>query len=360
MNTSKYSSKFNNNSQKQNKNISQALLLPTLCNLNPRSLYNKVDEFSDFVKKNQIDVSFISESFEREDLTLKDLIKLDNYSVISNVYQRKGRGGRPALVMNNSKYDIQNITNTLIQVPWGVEAVWGILTPKNVSQNSTIQKIACCALYSKPDTKHKSALLDHISDAYYLLNKKYGRGLHFIISGDTNDLKLDQILNLSPKFVQIVIKPTRNGKILDPILTTLCQYYQEPVCLQPLDNDKDKRGSKSDHKIVIARPINVINNKNQRVSRKVKVRPLIQSGIDQMQQWLKDQSWDFISSLESAHDKASTFQDILLQKYFIFFPEKTISINSDDQPWITQKLKTLDRKRKEFFKREESPLSGFI
>ena len=105
-------------------------MLPTLCNVNPRSVYNKIDEFHNFVKQESLDVIFISESWERENLPLKEIIKLKEHTVISNVSQRHGVGGRPALVVNNKKYQVQNITNTLVQIPWGIEAVWCVLTPK--------------------------------------------------------------------------------------------------------------------------------------------------------------------------------------------------------------------------------------
>ena len=49
---------------------------------------------------------------------------------------------------------------------------------------------------------------------------------------------------------------------------------------------------------------------------------------------------------ESAHDKAKFLQDLLLQKFHEIFPEKTRKVNSDDQPWISHKLKTIDRARK--------------
>ena len=97
-------------------------------------------------------------------------------------------------------------------------------------------------------------MLDHISDAFHILNTKYGRGLEFVIAGDTNDLNLGPILDLSPKFQQIVNDFTRLNPpaILDPIITTMPNLYQVPECLDPLDADPDKNGSKSDHKIVIA------------------------------------------------------------------------------------------------------------
>ena len=91
--------------------------MPILCNINPRSVYNKTNEFCDFVKEEQCDVIFISESWERENLTLEKVIKLEDHTIISNVYQRNGVGGRPAIVANHHKSHIQNITNTLIQIP---------------------------------------------------------------------------------------------------------------------------------------------------------------------------------------------------------------------------------------------------
>ena len=93
-----------------------------------------------------------------------------------------------------------------------------------------------------------------------------------MIAGDTNDLNLDPILSLSPNFRQIVTDWTRMNPpaILDPILMTLSHYYQVPQCLDPLDSDPDKNGKKSDHKIVISKPINVINNKSGRQFRKVR------------------------------------------------------------------------------------------
>ena len=186
----------------------QALHLPVIANINPRYVYNTVDEFHTFANEEEVDLLFMSESWEREHLQLDQIIHLENHTVISNVYQRSGKGGRPALVVNNEKYHVQDITNTLVNVKWGVEAVWCLLTPKNVTKDSKIQKIACAAIYSKPGSKHKSDLLDHLSEAFNILSAKFGRGLHFCIAGDTNELNLNAILSLSSNLVQVVRTPT--------------------------------------------------------------------------------------------------------------------------------------------------------
>ena len=64
---------------------------------------NKVDEIKTFIKEEAIDVAFISESHERESKRLEDHFVLENFQVISNVYQRQGKGGRPAIIVNNEK-----------------------------------------------------------------------------------------------------------------------------------------------------------------------------------------------------------------------------------------------------------------
>ena len=243
----------------------------------------------------------------------------------------------------------------MIQVKWGVEVVWCLVTPKNISHDSKIQHIACASIYSKPNSKNKTDLLDHISEAYNLLCSKYGRGLHFCLAGDTNDLKLDSILNLSPSFVQIVKKPTRRDTstgeetLLDPIIMTLSNFYQEPLYLCPLDADVNKKGTKSDHRIPLVRPINTINNKSVRTTRHIVTRPITSSGLDKMKEWLTNESWQNVFSCQSAHEKAFVFQTSLLEKFYLFFPEKTRKISSDDQPWITEKLKKLDRRRKRIY-----------
>ena len=339
---------------KRNNKVTQALNLPSICNLNPRSIYNKRKEFETLVEQEELDLIFMSESWERITMTLDQAIHLEKHTVISNVHQRIGTGGRPAIFANHEKFDVENITNTLVQIPWGVEAVWCILTPKLVTNDSKIHKIACCAVYSKPNSRKKSLLLDHISDAFNILKKKNDRGLEFIIAGDTNDLKLDSILNLDSHFVQIVQEWTRMDppSILDPIIMTLSKCYQEPVCMDPLDSDSDQNGTKSDHRLVIARPISAINNKAIRRIRKVEVRPFPQSGMDLFKDWLMDQSWQQVYDAQSAHSKAQIFQEILITKLDEIFPLKTRNISSDDQPWVTYKLKKLDRKRKRVFHKE--------
>ena len=103
--------------------VVEASFLPTVLNLNPRSIYNKVEEFKTFVEEHEIDLVCLSESWEREKETLKDIIDMNNYEVVSNYHQRQGVGGRPAIIVDKSKFEIEDLTNTIISIPWGIEVV---------------------------------------------------------------------------------------------------------------------------------------------------------------------------------------------------------------------------------------------
>ena len=97
-------------------------------------------------------------------LGLNEVIQIDDYNVISNVHQRKGTGGRPAIIANSIKFNVEILTQTTIEIPWGVEAVWAILTPKNITNASKIQKIVVGSIYCKLESRKKTVLLDHIAE----------------------------------------------------------------------------------------------------------------------------------------------------------------------------------------------------
>ena len=289
----------------------------------------------------------MSESWEREEKTLDTVIDIDDFKVISNVHQRTGKGGRPAIIANSKKFDIENLTNTTVEIPWGVEVVWATLTPKNVSNTSEVQKIVVASVYCKPDSRKKTLLLDHISQVYNLLCSKYKRGLHWIICGDTNDLRLDPILMMSPNLKQVVQNFTRMNppRLLDPIITTLSRFYQVPQVLPPLDSDPDCNGKPSDHMMVVMTPITGFDSGQSRKTRNINFRPISEQGLQKMKEWLEKETWEEIFSENCANKKAEILQCVLVDKYDEYFPEKTRSISSQDQPFFTHKLSKLKRKK---------------
>ena len=115
-----------NKTKKVPQKVIDAEFLPVCMNLNPRSIYNKTQEFITFVKEHNISCTFLSESWERPGFNLNQLINIEDFTVASNPYQRVGVGGRPAFVINAKQYYVRNLTNSLINIPWGCEATWAL------------------------------------------------------------------------------------------------------------------------------------------------------------------------------------------------------------------------------------------
>ena len=159
-------------------------------------------------------------------------------------------------------------------------------------------------------------------------------------------MKLDPILDISPEFKQVVTEPTRKDKILDPIITTLSKFYQKPEIKPPLDNDLGNNGKPTDHKTVYMVPITNISFLSSRTKRSITYRPLPQSGILKMCQWIVKEDWSEIYNAETAHLKAEILQLKVLNKLDECLPEKMITISSDDQPWVTAEIKRIERNLK--------------
>ena len=137
--------------------------------------------------------------------------------------------------------------------------------------------------------------------------------------------------------------------ILDPIVTILKDYYQQPVTKPPIENDADKKGKPSDHLVVIMPPVSEDIICPTREKRIVKYRPLPQSGINMMGRWLQKQTWEEIYGCLDAHEMAEQLQNMLIDSLDKFLPMKTVKFTNDDEPWVTKEIKDIDKKRKKEF-----------
>ena len=152
----------------------------------------------------------------------------------------------------------------------------------------------------------------------------------------------------------MVLNPTRMNppRILDPIITSLSDYYQTPECLPPLDPDPDSNGKPSDHKMVLMSPVDVINNKSSRIYRNITYRPITDEGIAQMKAWLLKEKWDTVINENCPNLKAENFQAQMLRKIDEFFPLKEKKVADDDQPSFNEKLRRLKRKKCRIYRKQ--------
>ena len=103
---------------------------------------------------------------------MMDQLESDFCYMSENVVQRSRKGGKPALVIKEEKFHIKQLCPDIITVPIGVEAVWALLTPKNVNTNSKVKNIAVASIYYTKATKTFD-FIDHISEAFTLLSAKF-------------------------------------------------------------------------------------------------------------------------------------------------------------------------------------------
>ena len=262
----------------------KSLDLPTIMCLNPRSLYGRTEYLADIIREYQVDVACISESWNRDNNPLTDIINIDNHRLYMNVKQRSQRGGKPGIIVNEAKYIVKQPCPSLFTVPSNIEATWLIIRPRNKQlRTKEVDYLAICSYYySKLVTNSIEDLYDHFAEAFNVIQTKYGRNIQYAFCGDSNRLDLDPIINLSPGFQQVVKVPTRFNPLatLDTIISSLSRYYIDPITKPPIGVDESVTGRPSDHHIVLWRPLFNMIPQNLRSYRTISFHPLLDSKIN--------------------------------------------------------------------------------
>ena len=60
------------------------------------------------------------------------------------------------------------------------------------------------------------------------------------------------------------------------------------------------------------------------------IRPILQSAIDQMGNWIIQQNWVSVYDANDANEKVQIFEKILYEKFNELMPQKIVKISSDD------------------------------
>ena len=88
--------------------LSNACTLPLLAVTNARSVHNKSNSLKTFVSEIYVEVTIVSETCEREDLTLKDIIDLPNYKISSSAWPKQKASKQPAggcaIIFNENRF----------------------------------------------------------------------------------------------------------------------------------------------------------------------------------------------------------------------------------------------------------------
>ena len=258
-------------------------------------------------------------------------------------------GGGSAILVNSRKWLAQRLDELI--VPQGLEIVWVKVVPRF---QSILKILITCGIYSKPNSRKKSILSDHIASNFHLLKMKHPEA-RFLFMGDFNCYKPDNILLLSPQLRQLVHYPTLGGKVLDLIITDLHTLYHPPVSVPPLLPDQPADAAPSDHLGNLLIPRYVPGVSTSRICRTISVRPISDSQMSAMGRWISSQSWSHLETFSDVDEQLNTFTTEVFFMLDSVAPKKEVKVALNDPPWINSRIKTTIRQRnREFDKNAKS------
>ena len=269
---------------------------------------------------------------------LEELLELRGIKYISTPRPGGRRGGGAAIAVRTNDFNISKLN---IPLPRAVEVVWGLLKPKKIT--GSISVIIVCCFYSPPKSRKNRVLVDHMTVTLQeLLRTHPGAGV--IISGDRNSIDISSLLSMDPSLHQTVKQPTRGQNILDVIITNMARYYDEPAIIPPIDPDRPGHGVPSDHFGVFAAPNISQSRAAIRNKTRKQIRPLPESLIQVFEARLAAQDYHSLRHLP-VDDMVDSFTHIIDTLMTGTFPERTIVVSSEDQPWFNEKLRQIKRRR---------------
>ena len=142
---------------------------------------------------------------------------------------------------------------------------------------------------------------------------------------------------------------------MEVILTDLATLFSPPSSRSPLEVDKGKKGSNSDHNLIVFAPRTNIKYKKERQVSVIKHRPLPPSSVQHFGQEFVRHPWVEVLECEDGHKKAAIFHDTIGRFRDRHFPEKLVKMSSLDKDWMHPDLKIIYiEMTKEYYKNRKS------
>ena len=317
---------------KRDNKFIKALSLPTFSVYNMRSIWSKLSSLSEDMTERETDFSILSEVWERrENLKhknkIEEVFEMKNMSYFSTPRPGNKRGGGTAITAKGDRF---KVTKLNINIPKPLEVVWCLLQPKTLLGGG-VSKIILCSFYSPPNSRKKSALIDHLAITVNSLKIIHPKA-SFIIAGDKNDLNEVEICSICPSFRQIVQKPTRKKKTLTVVITDLHTLYQEPLIIPPVPVDCGEAGVPSDHQGVLALPVNSVAPPKSSKKTLI-IRPIKDSSLRSFGEKIVLEDWIFLDPDSTPTSLVGSFQKFCSLLIEEPFPLKTVNVSSHDLPY---------------------------
>lgn len=310
--------------------IQRLIFTHVLCNA--QSLGNKFDEFELQLHQESVDVGVVTESWFRPNMP-DYMLSIDGYDLFTKSRSHSKGGGVAVYVKSHiTACDIPEIT-----VPNELECVWTLLQPKRLPRDTSV--IAVCGVYIVTESPYQDLLKQHLLESMDLLHTKYP-DIGFAIMGDFNRMTVNNIVK-NCNLKQLVKFPTRGNATLDLIMSNFSFHYRDPVPMSAL--------GKSDHVCVLWRPeVQGIGIKHQ--STKRTYRPMKDSQLREFGMWIQELDWSNVLQAENTQQKADALYESLQGAVDTFFPMQTVKVHNNNKPWMSQRVKSLVKKRQVAFR----------
>jgi hypothetical protein len=263
---------------------------------NHRSIFPKFNNLVDEILENEMQLGLHCEIWENLENPnhanmIEEALEIYGIQYISTPRPNRRGGGAAITLIRDSPFVLSKLDISVMSGATPLEVCWGHLKPK--SPTGHIKSIIVCAFHLPPNSRKKSALLEHISLNYYMLKSQFPDSA-FICGGDKNDLNIQLLLNINPSFRQIIFKPTYKQSILDVLVTDIGQYYLEPVIRPAVQPDNPATAAPSDHNIGFAKANSCSSQPARRETRTLTVWPLSDQVIANFASWIQHESWVFV------------------------------------------------------------------
>lgn len=304
------------------------LAYPSLLLSNVRSVFNKMDECSELLRRQKPDLCVFTESWLSDDIP-NSAILIDEYCVFRQDRSDRNGGGLLCYVRDSlscSEIDLHFISSSSSRTEFLAIFL------------NDIRLLVICVYHPfwNDSSAHRDAItrLTEIIDHHRLI---HGSELKIILCGDFNGLRnhLADLTSLT-QLVAIVKKPTRGSHCLDQILVNFATDVK-PCFFPPI--------GKSDHRVVFWRPQ---SSNAPRLPKKVKIRKFSRSSLAKFHDAISHMDWlSFVEQIPDVDQAVVDFLGSIFLIYDFFFPLRTVRIRPTEPKWMKLSLKVLidDRDR---------------
>ncbi|XP_038062361.1 uncharacterized protein LOC119732829 [Patiria miniata] len=285
-----------------------------------------MEELELVLHSNKVDIAIATETWFTDATT--QVANIPTFTTISKSRPNKRGGG--VAIFAKDHLSVHTLSDHVCEL----ECMWLKLDVKKA--RCSVASLYIGVIYYPPNSTSECKILDHICNTVDHIRASDMSAI-ITLFGDFNGLKCDPIeANLS--MTQLISFPTRGNATLDKIFTNFPVLFKEPERLPPL--------GASDHCCVL---LSAVCELPQQKKGATSFRPYRDSSVRSFGQWIVDYDWSSALT-DSCTDSVGNFLTTVTDAYNFHFPLVTSTLQNNDKPWMTHRLKQLVKQRQHAFR----------